>query len=762
MESESKRRSGSFGSRKASTKADDEVRRLSLSEGSIVEANVSPGSSDTGTLKKSRKFKPRKFIAKRFKSKKSDKSADEQSNTAESGQSEQETSKKSVVAKLSEKLSSPKLKRFNFVRRFSSKKSHKVGPMSGSLDDGIDSAQSNLGKLEGLSVSESSVLEEIKKFTATLDDNSSNASTEIVSIDEPEKEAEEVKLEAPKVPSTSATSPNETVTLESKKVQMKITISGRKVERREVPSTGAIEKASPLIPALVEPSRHRADIILPSTSTQVRLSTNRDQFFNVKVPSDGANVEQRIKPINDESESNPVTFAAVVREGPAVQSAPSTSSSEIEKYLILTSSLNTIISAAKELEDLGNPKGLGFPVLPELRIREATSDSEAGEEVKANDGALVTEVGEKEAEKIDIKSGGGRAEVIAFEEKISRFEPSERSSVILASRKLEINVSAPKAAIIKELPTIKQTTEASSSSQPIPAKRTSQAAEPKVQLKTSNSDLKDKLKRTPKASDDLKAQETGSIDDFVIFDVTSKPDRHQEQVSKSEENILKNLSQTPESDIEKSLAKLSSRIDADLEEIETEEMKKQARKSKIPIDRRRVSSSIDGTDKESAPTVHTQEAHQPYHVNLASTPTDESKNAELKAEEIKFEVGTPVRPLRTSPASSSTALAPLAIIDIALNDPSLPESVDESFHSPKSEKSLPSSSTRRKIAFVPQLSIYTPEEQELLKSNFQANALDSLDMNSLPPDSSVFPVFDESLVRNVQPFCPQSSSCFSR
>lgn len=260
MESESKRRSGSFGSRKAVQASKEEARKLSLSEGSIAEkgsnaSNISPGSSEAGTLKKPRKFKPRKFLAKRFKSKKSD---DQEQNTAESGTAEQETTKKTMAAKLSEKLSSPKLQRFNFVKRFSGKKSYKVSPFTGSLDDDglVDETKSNLRKLESLSVSESSVLEDVKN---EIGDNESEPSTEIMKF---EKESETLD-----VPATTSTSSKETVTLESKKVQLKITISGKKVER--VGAASAVDKASPPTQMPIELPRTSTDIILPSTSTQV-------------------------------------------------------------------------------------------------------------------------------------------------------------------------------------------------------------------------------------------------------------------------------------------------------------------------------------------------------------------------------------------------------------------------------------------------------------------------------------------------------------
>lgn len=191
---------------------------------------------------------------------------------------------------------------------------------------------------------------------------------------------------------------------------------------------------------------------------------------------------------------------------------------------------------------------------------------------------------------------------------------------------------------------------------------------------------------------------------------------------------------------------------------EEEEMRKSP-KSKIPVTLRRslTSESVD------QPTVHTQEATRPNQLNLSSSPSptpDDAKNqSELKPSEINFELGTPVRPLRIIQATNNN-FTPLIITELeqqsASQQPPNQDSNDEIFHSPKSEASIPingegdklRSSTRRKIAYIPELTQYTAEEQELLKSNIIANS-DSADIPSLSsmPDSSIFPNFDNVLVR---------------
>lgn len=531
MEDESKERS-------VSRESNDESRQLSLSEGSIVDkdSSRSPGSSESGTLKKPRKFRPRKFISKRFKLKKSDKNGDELEQTT--AESELELSRKSSTTS---KSSSPRLSRFNFIKRFSGAKSVKVSP---SFDGGPDDTKSNLKTLGKFSVSESNV----KKSEIEFDNKSQT--TDVVSFEEYFAPIDETKTSG-----YASTSSKETVTLESKKVQLKITMTGKKKESGI--SQVEVDRASQSRESTTEASQHRTDIILPSTSNYVRLTTARDQFFN-KSMSEIENAGPQVKPIIDDP-----TFADVVKEGLSVRVASSKESKEIEKYLVLTSSLNTIISAAKELDDLSSN----------------TNDIISFDEVKTHE----TEV--------DPNSEG---------------ETIEEIIGIGSSEKEEFVSSTP-----------------------------------------------------------ISRKGQKSVDAF-----------------------------TEDSD----------------------EMRRQS------------------GDKDSLTTVRTQEANKPYHRNLSSPSSEKpiavpSKN-DLNAVEIKFEVGTPVRPQRTSAASSTSDV--------------ISKFVDESFHSAENEDSLQSETRRRRIAYVPQLTIYTPEEQEFLKSSILANASDSLDTTA---DSSIFPVFDDSAVR---------------
>lgn len=533
---------------------------------SVVDKETSPQSpesqesSPSGTLKKPRKFKPRKFIAKKLRLRKNEKGNDDQEQNTAGSQSEHESVKSSVSSKLSEKLSSPKLQRFKFMKRFSS--GRKISPHSD--DAGEDSRSS----VRSLSVSDVSVHEE--------------------------KEENEVpqnfisQVDIPLIPTQ-----NEAVTLESKKVELKITMA--KFEKR---STSPLERESFAMASAPLP-----DIELPS-----QTRTTREQFF-----AKPSYVEQQVKPINNDD-----TFAAVVREGFSVKSPPA-ENLNVEKYSELTTSIQTILSTAKDLEEFGargDVDKLNFPQLPELKILE---EKDKQENVKTS------------SEKINKRDS------------LHSKDHSETSPG-------KLNESEEKE--------VKRTSSIFNTSTPI------------------------------------------------------RPEAEQEATELEESNIE-----------------------------ESDDMKKQ-KKSKIPVDQKRLSASFDAA---TSTTVHTQEAKSPYHVNLSSSSSEESsaRNSELSPKEIMFQVGTPVK---NFPSGSSNSINNIGA-PIAIPENENQESFDESFHSPTSEKSLqPESITRRKIAYVPQLTIYTPEEIEILKSSFEANA-DSLDLSSTQADSSVFPVFDDSVVR---------------
>ncbi|CAO1315392.1 unnamed protein product [Diamesa tonsa] len=227
-----------------------------------------------------------------------------------------------------------------------------------------------------------------------------------------------------------------------------------------------------------------------------------------------------------------------------------------------------------------------------------------------------------------------------------------------------------------------------------------------------------------------------------------------------ESNIVTKASSPPPSNIPQTTdIELPSASNSTLQTLpkegaeDTESMKKHVVSYKKSSDEGKGSGNL--SDGKETATVHTQQAHKPQQLTLSSSSSEENKSKSpetpgpsgLQAEEIKFDIGTPVRPLRTS----SSGVIPSPSIDSAAGD-----SIDQVFYSPTSDISDPSEkpeeNSRRKIVpFVPQLTIYTPEEQELLRKNVEAN-IDSL--SSQMQDSSLYPNFDDTLTSNMAPQTP--------
>jgi hypothetical protein len=559
---------------------EEEEEEFSLSENLVLSTTNTSNESGGNEGKKKRRFKPGKFISKlNLKIKRDDKKL----------KSDEEVEKVG---------SSPKLESFRktFVKRFSRRKNYKVSPMTSVEND-------TTSKEDVTALNNEMEPREIPQISKS-DPNLLGSSVETMVHNKMNEDSLELSKSMQTVDKSvyathAASSSSSSFKKENRKVQLKITISGKKVEKvnttsaseitTTIVSENEVDKASPLPQQQQQLSKSRTDIILPST---IRVTSSTDEIFNVMVPrssgGDGgghaySHVLHQAKSI---SNSPSVPYSTVVKEG-----LTSVSEREIEKYLVLTSNLNSIISAAKDLDKLNSD----------------------------------------------------------------------------AKKHTEISLNQP----------------------------------------------------------ELKKHEKTAVDP------KSNIEKERQLINKSGESEMK--------------------------------------KSRIPVNRQRRSPSNDSVDKEasqSTPTVHTQEAHKPYNVNLSSSTENlkavvvekaeekEITTPELKPEDIKFELGTPVRPpkiLQPSP------IRPIA--DIVITEPELltsvkdHESTDDIFHSPKSEPSITiskrDSQTRRKIAYIPELSIYTSEEQELLKSNITANHFESFDVPSLPPDSSIFPVFDESLVRRT-------------
>lgn len=595
---ENRSRSESFTSRSTLKVKDETKIVLSKSDESILDKEddlqsaSSPGSSEAGTLKKPKKFRPKKFIQKRLGiSGKGSKSSEELSPTLADNKDQESSLEKSASFR-SEKsvLKSPK---FNFVRKIRGKKSNKFSP---GQDESSEVSDSNitLTKIENISSSAEEVEQSQKSdiSSSDMEKNFSGFSEKLYDI----KEDNLVKEKELTQSTSLLQQQQEPVTLESKKVQLKITISGKKIER--------VDKASSHTSTSSETTTMKMNesITLPRLLSSIN-NPERDRSIDLSQQ----NEENPITKEGKTSGNLPLTFAAVVREEEvnttSTKGGPGTK--EIEKYLVLTSSLNSIISAAKELDELNQKPtfdtDLNFIKLDKIEDAQTTRDE------------LTAVDYEKEFEKI-VNS-----------EQLEKVLEEETE----VEEKVELR-------IVEEIETLKPSDE-------IEKEQTKQKIEEKV-----------------------KSPIDEAFTNFLQEQI------HSEIVSSTPVNM------------------------------ETRD------KSLIPVDRKKIV----GSDENLSPN----------------------------RVEVKFEVGTPVRPQRTSPAAS-TSIAPIAFVESLENSPDI-DSNDDVFHSPKSDRSSRSDSFRRKIPYIPELSNYTPDEQELLRSSVFANVSDSL-----PPDSSIFPIFDDSAVR---------------
>lgn len=227
-----------------------------------------------------------------------------------------------------------------------------------------------------------------------------------------------------------------------------------------------------------------------------------------------------------------------------------------------------------------------------------------------------------------------------------------------------------------------------------------------------------------------------------IKEVNKESEDPKEKVSDEKESELKIVK---EKSVEKEIPKVKEKSSGF--------MKKFEKKSKKNSDKKNDNKSKNAKEKD--PTVRVQEARQPYHVNFKSASMDELKEKaekkeekadppksdsptiEINPEDIKFNIGTSVRPLRTSSSNAAPPIPDMISMESAGNI-SQEGSIDaNSQHSPKSDKS---GSSRRRIAYVPQMTVYTPEEQELLKASMNRERSDSFDIKSPTlDDDSLFP-----------------------
>lgn len=608
----SSRRSDSFGSTSKVQFEDNDggKQKLSLSEGSIAEDKAtyttSPEQSESGTLKKPKRFRPKKFIQKRLKLRPKDSKSSDEINRADSEISEDSIRKSfSFSSDRGSEPTSPRLQRFSFMSKItrSGRKSYKFNSSepSTSSQETQDSTIT-LTKVEHIPSSGEDQKSEVSSDGEVhIAHRSFTPSDKFFEIKE--QKEENVLIE-------ETTTVRQT-TLERKKQELKITISGKKVER-------VVGKASP-------------------SSPQQERMTAREQLENILLPAFAKSSRElsmeRDKPISGSGEvataaAFPLTFAAVLREQPSSDKSKSASGStrELEKYLVLTSSLNSIISAAKELDEQTTNKRISFQELI------GTS------KIEDFDNNVQHELLRSESSPPGVESPDSETRDRVIEE--------------IASESNEVNVEEKFAQLVDS---------------------------------TGSEDEQDQPKSLSEA-----------FTSFLKDQIHDEPEIYSSTPNKS---------------------KMSSTT----------------------------------SDEEGGKTP------------VESSPVDEP--VQLMRSEIKFELGTPVRPQRTSPASSSLGIAPIATVDeldISSDPIAVVDAVaddDETFHSPMSDRSDKSlQSIRRKIRYVPELSNYSNEEQELLKSNLCANSTDSL------PDSSLYPQFDDTTsVRRFEYFfcavCSNSMQC---
>lgn len=140
----------------------------------------------------------------------------------------------------------------------------------------------------------------------------------------------------------------------------------------------------------------------------------------------------------------------------------------------------------------------------------------------------------------------------------------------------------------------------------------------------------------------------------------------------------------------------------------------------------------ESSDSGLSTSVHVQEPQQPYQKQLSTSKSHDLNDPELtlnatvtgtgtedevtinKTGEISFRIGTPVRPPTTS-STNITHITESISLDSTENTKSLEEisSISSESQSPPT-----SESSRKKIKYLPQPTIYSSEEQALLEGNF--------------------------------------------
>lgn len=185
-------------------------------------------------------------------------------------------------------------------------------------------------------------------------------------------------------------------------------------------------------------------------------------------------------------------------------------------------------------------------------------------------------------------------------------------------------------------------------------------------------------------------------------------------------------------DRDKSLSEQTSEKIFTLSEINEASMKRSEdsdkKQSKIGTNKKRSKKpQQESTDSGLSTSVHVQEPQQPYQKLLSTSKSNDLNDPEItvnvenevtinKTGEISFRIGTPVRPpATTSNLTNITHITESVSIDSTDNNKSLEEisSISSESQSPPT-----SESSRKKIKYLPQPTLYSSEEQALLEGNF--------------------------------------------
>ncbi|XP_070494334.1 enolase-phosphatase E1-like [Chironomus tepperi] len=382
---------------------EEEEEDFSLSEDIVLSTrqHTSSESSRVGEKKK-RKFKPGKFISKHLKIKKDEKKFD-------SGDTSETRSEDS--------LKSPKLGalRKSIAKKFSRKKKSQVSPLdsgeSSQLDEPLNNEIDLAKEIEKLSksypnitISDQSETVEEKK----INEDALELTKSIQTIDNKESSPIVQQASSPMLP--------------NKKVQLQITISGKKIEKVQTTGTETMStetivssKATDKASSPLQYYKSQTDIILPSVNTAVRVNKIREQFFNVMVSQNSNSTNKDIADEYMQHHTKSISSDALSQSVSRSTITQTTSQGSEENKLsqeLIKSSVNSIISSANDLTKLDEK--IEFPQnFPELKIVEESDQKE--KEIAYKSVSIVGEIRKKFEPVTEVKNLADKSEIVVDE-----------------------------------------------------------------------------------------------------------------------------------------------------------------------------------------------------------------------------------------------------------------------------------------------------------------------------------------------------------